>query len=316
MERASSGLKIGLVTSGDRHEAARLEARALDSLWVGGHLASTNPSPEVMVGLSRLVGATERVEVGSAMLILPLYPPALIAKQVADLDRVSGGRVVLGVGVGGEYPQEFRAVEVPLAQRGARANEMMPLLRRLWTGDEVTHRGDHFSIDQVTITPTPLQPGGPPLVVGGRREPAMRRAVTLGDGWFPYLYSPERYAASVATIETLAGESGRDLSSFGWYVWVFLNINADGAEARAQAARSMGATYSQDFGPLIDRVAAAGTVAEVTEKLCRFFDAGARHFVFVPVTGSESPVPTLDRLLSDVVPALRSYADARAVDSV
>ncbi len=113
---ASSRLKIGLVTSGDRHEAARLEARALDSLWVGGHLASTNPSPEVMVGLSRLVAATERVEVGSAMLILPLYPPALIAKQVADLDRVSGGRVVLGVGVGGEYPQEFRAVEVPLAR--------------------------------------------------------------------------------------------------------------------------------------------------------------------------------------------------------
>ena len=312
MEVASSEIEVGLVTSGDRHEAARLEARPVDSLWVGGHLASTNPSPEVMVGLTRLVAATERVKIGSAILILPLYPPALIAKQVADLDRVSNGRLVLGIGVGGEYPQEFRAVGVPLGERGGRANEILPLLRRFWSGEEVTHHGDHYSIEEVTITPTPSQPGGPPLVVGGRKEPAMRRAAMLGDGWFPYLYSPRRYAASVATIKARAAEIHRDLARFGWYVWVFLNIDDDGERAREQAARTIGGTYSQDFGPLIDRVAAAGNVPEVTEKLCEFFDAGARHFVFAPVTGAESSAPTLDRLFSEVLPALQSHAASPA----
>jgi hypothetical protein len=115
----------------------------------------------------------------------------------------------------------------------------------------------------------------------------------------------------VEIITAHAHEIDRDLSSFGWFVWVFLNINQDGERAREQAARAMGGTYSQDFGPLIERVAAAGTVAEVTEKLCGFFDAGARHFVFAPVTGTESPTPTLDLLFSEVMPALRSHADAR-----
>jgi alkanesulfonate monooxygenase SsuD/methylene tetrahydromethanopterin reductase-like flavin-dependent oxidoreductase (luciferase family) len=308
MSERESDVLIGVVTSGAPREAAQLERRALDSLWVGGHLASTNPSPEVIVGLSRLVCATERVLVGSAIVILPLYPPALLAKQIADLDRVAEGRVVLGVGVGGEYPQEFRAVGVPLAERGKRADEMIPLLRELWTARAVNHEGTFFALDDVTIQPAPWQADGPPIVVGGRRLPAMRRAATLGDGWFPYLYSPSRYASSAATITQLAAEHDRDLSGFGWFVWVFVSIEEDGDHAREVAARSLGGTYGQDLRAMIDRVAAAGTVAEVTEKLCAFYDAGARHFVFAPMVEGGDPTRLLDKLFGEVVPALKEHA--------
>ena len=303
-----STIEVGLVPSAGRRNIAELEALPIDSLWAGGHVASRNPSPEAMVGLSRLAALTERVRIGSSILLLPLYPPALIAKQIADLDNATGGRVVLGIGVGGEYPQEFRACQVPISERGRRTNEMIPLIRRLWTAEEISHDGRYYAMEDVRIHPAPVQQGGPPIVVAGRSEAAMRRAATLGDGWFPYLYSPRRYAASVGTVRSAAEEQGRSLAAFGWYVWVFVNIDTDSNTAREQAARSMGGNYNQDFRAMVDNVSAAGTVDEVLEKLKAFHDAGARHFVFSPATAGADPAPVIDRLLGDVVPALREYA--------
>ena len=308
MSGAGNGVKVGLVVGGTAQQVAALEALPVDSLWVGGHIASRNPTPEAMVGLARLAALTERVRVGTSILLLPLYPPALVAKQIADLDRATGGRVILGVGVGGEYPQEFRAMQVPLGERGRRANEAIPLIRRLWTGEPVTHEGRYYPMQDVRIHPAPAQPGGPPIIVAGRQEPAMRRAATLGDGWFPYLYSPRRYAASVETVKHAAAEAGRDLSAFEWCVWVFLNVNPDGRAGREEAARSMGGTYDQDFRQMVDSVAAAGTSEEVAAKVQAFYDAGARHFVFSPATGGADPQPVIDRLVADVLPALWKHA--------
>jgi probable F420-dependent oxidoreductase len=301
-------VRIGLVAGGDARRIAALEDLAVDSLWVGGHVASRNPSPEAMMGLARLAALTERVKVGTSILLLPLYPPALVAKQIADLDHTADGRVILGIGVGGEYPQEFRACQVPMKERGRRTDEMIPLIRRLWTAEEITHEGRYYAMQDVRIHPAPVQVGGPPIVVAGRKEPAMRRAAILGDGWFPYLYSPRRYAASVETVERTAAEAGRDLAAFEWYVWVFLNVNPDGGMAREEAARSMGGTYNQDFAPMVDRVAAAGTPEEVSAKLQAFHDSGARHFVFSPATGGADAQPVIDRLFGDIIPALREHA--------
>jgi alkanesulfonate monooxygenase SsuD/methylene tetrahydromethanopterin reductase-like flavin-dependent oxidoreductase (luciferase family) len=303
-----SDIRIGVVTAGDVGRVRDLEARPIDSLWVGGHISSRNPSPETMVGLARLAAVTERVSVGSSILLLPLYPPALVAKQVADLDRSTGGRLILGVGVGGEYPQEFRAVEVPMEQRGGRTNEIIPLLRKFWTATEVTHHGRYYEMQDVRIHPAPTQPGGPPIVVAGRKDPSMRRAAIMGDGWFPYMYSPRRYAESVQKINNAAEQAGRDLAGFHWCVWIFLNIGPDGDVAREEAARTIGGTYDQDVKAMVDSVAAAGTVEHVTAKLQAFYDAGARHFVFLPVTGGAPEEPVLDRLFAEVLPPLHGHA--------
>jgi alkanesulfonate monooxygenase SsuD/methylene tetrahydromethanopterin reductase-like flavin-dependent oxidoreductase (luciferase family) len=309
MTISGGDIRIGIATGGDATTIRELEGRPIDSLWVGGHIASPNPSPEAMVGLVRLATLTERVTVGTSILLLPLYPPALVAKQIADLDRATGGRVVLGVGVGGEYSQEFSAVQIPVQERGRRTNEMIPLLRRLWTAQDVTHDGRYYPMQDVKIHPPPLQPGGPPIIVAGRKEPAMRRAALLGDGWFPYLYSPRRYANSVTTIRQSAADAGRDLTGFQWCAWVFLNINPNGDTARDEAARTLGGTYNQDFRAMIDSVAASGTATEVTAKLQSFYDAGARHFIFLPATAGADQRPVLDRLFAEVVPALRDHAN-------
>jgi Luciferase-like monooxygenase len=116
-----SGLTFGVVPGAgiDAEHLARLEDLPIDALWMGGHVASPNPSPEVMMALAVLGARTRRVRIGTSILLLPLYAPAIVAKQVADLDNLTGGRVTLGVGIGGEYPGEFRACQVPIG--GARA---------------------------------------------------------------------------------------------------------------------------------------------------------------------------------------------------
>ena len=137
----------------------------------------------------------------------------------------------------------------------------------------------------------------------------MRRAALLGDGWMPYLYSPRRYAASVSRIRQIADEVGRDLRSFEWYAFIFVNIDRDGRRGRQEAARMMGRTYDQDFGPMVDELAAAGTSDEVTEKIERFVVAGVRHFIFLPATTRASDFDATVRILiEDVMPRVRSRA--------
>lgn len=294
--------RVGFVAPASAAEVAELEAAGAASLWVGGHVASVNPSPEPLVWLARLIEQTASAAVGTATLALPLYPPGLLAKQLADLDRASGGRITVGAGVGGEYPSDFDACEVPLAERGARADEMIPLLRRFWTAEPVTHDGPHHSFRDVRIHPAPARPGGPPVVVTGRRGPAIRRAARLGDGWMPYLYSPERYARAARDIHDEAGRAGRDLAGFGWYAYVFTSVADSTAEARKHMLEFLGGTFRQDAEAILDRVAAAGTPDEVAERLEAFAGAGAGHLILCPC--GPDPHATALRLLKDVVPQL------------
>lgn len=297
---------IGFVAPGDFAEAAALDRTpGVDSLWVGGHIASRNPSPEPMAWLAGLAAVTERTVVGSAVVTLPLYPPALIAKQVADVDNASGGRVALGIGVGGEYPQEFAACHVPTKGRGARTDEAVDLMRAFWTGEPVTHEGPVFPMAGVRVHPAPVQRGGPPVLVAGRGDAAMARAARRGDGWMPYMYSPRRYRNSVGTIRALADQAGRDLSGFGWLAYVPVCVDDDSERAVAATAEFLGGTYRQDFTELARHIAAAGTADQVVERLAAYIDAGARHLVLLPTRRGDD---TIARVLGDVAPQLRRTA--------
>lgn len=300
-------LQIGFVTGAGRDEVAALEALAIDSLWVGGHVSAPNPTPEAMVQLARLSALTERVRIGTSILLLPLYPPALVAKQVAELDRASGGRVSLGIGVGGEYEQEFRACGVPVKERGRRTDESIALIRRLWTGEPISHPGPFYPMDDVRIHPAPTQAGGPPIIVAGRKDPAMVRAARLGDGWFPYLYSPRAYADSMQRIRAVAQEAGRDLGGFEWMVFLFANVRDDPAVAKTELVDFLGGTYRQDFRQMLDRVAAAGGVNEVAARVQEYVDLGVRHIVFA-TPGSNDRTAVMQRLLDEVVPRLKPPA--------
>jgi probable F420-dependent oxidoreductase len=299
-----SELSFGFTTGAGREEVEMLEDLPIQSLWVGGHISTPIGAPEAMVKLAQLAAVSRRVRVGTSILLLPLYPPAIVAKQVGDIDQSSGGRVTLGVGVGGEYPEEFRLCGVPITERGKRTDEAIGLIRRLWTAETISHPGPFYPMEDVRILPGPLQKPGPPIVVAGRKEPAMRRAALLGDGWMPYLYSPRAFAASVQRIGEIAGEAGRDLSGFEWMQFLFTTVRDDADQAKAEAAGFLGGTYDQDFRPLVDRVAAAGNAEQVAARIQEYVDAGARHIIFTPATRDDREA-MVRRIVSDVIPRVR-----------
>jgi alkanesulfonate monooxygenase SsuD/methylene tetrahydromethanopterin reductase-like flavin-dependent oxidoreductase (luciferase family) len=284
----------------DRAWLAAVEELPIDSVWQGGHVLPPTGTGEAVTRLALLTAWTERVRVGSAILLLPLYHPVLVAKQLADLDSRSGGRLTVGVGVGGEFPEEFDAVGVPIEARGVRTDEAIDVLRALWSGGPVSHHGEAFSFADVELRPVTrpggagpaMQPGGPPIVVSGRKPAAMRRAARRGDGWLPYLMSPEAYARSVEGVRKEAASIGRDLDGdgFEWLAYLYCSVRADGDRARSDVRSFLGKAYGDKPDEMLHRIAPSGTPDQVAAGLQRYVDAGARHLVISPA----AHVDTLD----------------------
>lgn len=303
----------------DRAWLAAVEELPVESVWQGGHVLPRTGTGEAITRLALLTAWTERVRVGTAVLLLPLYQPVVVAKQVADLDARSGGRVTLGVGVGGELPHEFEAVGVPVAERGARTDEAIEVLRALWRREPVTHHGRFFDLDGVTLEPvvspgdeaSAMQPGGPPIVVSGRKPPAMRRAARLGDGWMPYLVSPDAYARSVETITAEAAAIGRDLAGFEWMVFLYCSVRADGDRARADVASFLGSAYGDKPASMLERIAPAGTPDEVAARLQAYVDAGVRHVVISPAAHDDT-LEVVRLAATEVLPQLQVPVGERA----
>lgn len=285
---------------------AEIERLGAGSFWSPGHIASGRPDPEGVVGVTRLATLTSTATVGTAVLLAPLYHPVLVAKQFAELDRLTDGRVTLGVGVGGEYPAEFRAMGVPIEERGPRTDEAIELIKALWRRPSIDHHGRFWSMERVGIAPPPCRPGGPPVVVAGRKPPAMRRAARLGDGWMPFLFSPDQYRSSVGTIRAEAASAHRALTHFQWLCFLYVSLGDDRQTARNEALEFIGAGQAGDgarFEPLVDRVAAVGTTAEVVARFQQFVDAGVRHLVLLPCS-RDGAVAQARLLMSDVVPEI------------
>jgi probable F420-dependent oxidoreductase len=212
--------------------ARDLELAGFDSLWVSDHVVqpeviespypfaadgkatwpTTTPYLEALVALTAAAAVTERVRLGTAALVLPQRNPILLAKQVASLDALSGGRVALGIGAGW-LREEFDALAMPFQGRGARMEEWITLLRECWTGRPAARSTTHYDLPANTIVlPTPAH--AVPLYVAGHSPAALRRAASLGDGWLaqqeaPAL-DPERLAGEVTTIRAAASAAGRD----------------------------------------------------------------------------------------------------------
>src|ERR1700746_4029780 len=181
-----------------------------DSLWVGDHISFTVAILDPLLQLAQAAVVSRRLTLGTAVYLLPLRSPAPVAKQVATLDHLTEGRLIFGVGVGGEFPKEFELCGVPFNERGARLSEAIPILRSLWSGKPVSHAGGRYpAFDAVAMQPPPRQPGGPPIWFGGRSELALRRTGRLGDGWLAYVVTPEMYAAALEKITAAAAASER-----------------------------------------------------------------------------------------------------------
>ena len=291
-------------------EAAWLEGLGFEYLSVGEHFMRGNPPGSTHAALPLLgvaAGATERIRLLSSILLIPFYHPLVLARMTATLDLASGGRLTLGVGVGGEFPMEFEAAGLNVRQRGRRTNECLAALRRLWTEDSVTVSGRHFNFSDAAINPRPLQEPHPPIWVAGRRDAAMRRAVLYGDGWFPYFYSPERYRGSVERITAMAEEEDRDLSDFQWAFFPYISIYPNEQEAAEVAADALGGRYlyGGDFLNIVRSYCLLGTPETCAERLRQYVDAGARHIVFSVACPREDRVRHIKTIAEEIIPQLK-----------
>jgi probable F420-dependent oxidoreductase len=302
-----SGIRVGagLGRTGDvARNAARLEALGFDTLHTGEHLFFHVPTQSAPIALAVAAGATERIRLVSAVVLLPLYPAAQLAKMASVLDVASGGRLTLGVGVGGEYPPEFRAAGVPVSERGRRSDEALEVMTRLFTGEPVTYAGRWADVDGLALRPPPAQPGGPPIWVAGRKEAAQRRAGRHGAAWMPYLCTPEQVRDGMVTVRAAATEAGRDPDAVEAAAYLWMATDPDGDRARRLARETLGRVYAQDFSRLGHYIV-AGTPAECAARIREYAEAGARHVQLNLACGSDEEPAMLERIAADILPALR-----------
>ncbi len=259
-------------------DAKEAEALGFDFVSTGEHVFFYGPIGNGLISLATAAGATERIKLISTITLVPLYPPALLAKQVAALDRVSNGRFNLGVGVGGEYPKEFEACGVPVRERGARTDEALEVMTRLWCEDDVEFEGRFTHLPGVNLDPKPVQQPHPPIWVSGRSEAAMRRCARYGTGWLPYMYTPEKLAESLSSIDGFAQEAGRR-NPVKPGLFIFFAVHEDRDEAIRMATERLSVQYNQDFSKLVGRYALAGNPEDCVERLLEYVDAGARTVI-------------------------------------
>src|SRR5579875_1243785 len=188
----------------------RAEARGFDSLWLTDRLVSRSIFLEPLTTIAAVAGRTSTMKFGMAVLVLPLRNPVVLAKEIATIDFLSGGRMLPAFGIGGDDLREYEATGGRKEERAARSDEMVALMRRLWREENVSHHGRFYHTTDVTIAPRPLQ-RDLPVWFGGRSEAAFRRTGRLGDGWLASFLTPEEFAHGVTAIKRAAAEAGREL---------------------------------------------------------------------------------------------------------
>jgi probable F420-dependent oxidoreductase len=185
-----------------------LEANGFDSLWLSERL--TGDAPDPVVGLAFAAGRTSKLKLGTSVQVLPGRNPALLAKEWASLDRLSNGRALPAFGLGVANPAEQQAFGVERSERAAWFDEALPLIRRMWTEDDVDHDGPRFSYRALSVRPKPIQQP-PDVWLGGRAKSELRRVGRLGDGWLPSFSTPAEVAAGRVVVEEAAAQDGREI---------------------------------------------------------------------------------------------------------
>jgi len=308
--RLESEIHCGVALSGSsaqavRETAQRVENAGFDSIWVGDHVSFHVPIFDSLTLLSFMAGATERISLGTSVYLMPLRHPTTVAKQVSTLDQLSAGRMLFGIGVGGEFPPEFEACGVPVKERGSRTDEGIDIVRRLWTEDGVEHHGRHFDFGPVTLAPKPVQSGGPPIIVGGRKEPSMRRAGRLGDGYISHMCSAETYRSNLEQIGAFAHEAGREDIPFQTAAFLFTILDSDYGAALDRAAKLLQTIYNVPFKEAAEKYCLLGRPEDCMKQLQRFVDAGCRHFVLTPLMDAGQ---FLDQVEAEVLPGVRELS--------
>jgi alkanesulfonate monooxygenase SsuD/methylene tetrahydromethanopterin reductase-like flavin-dependent oxidoreductase (luciferase family) len=261
--------------------AARAGALGFDSIWVGDSLTA-RPRHEPFTLLSAVAARLPRVEIGTAVLLPALRNPVLLAHQVATLDQIAEGRLILGVGIAADVPNirvEFAAAGVPFDKRVGRMLEGLRLARALWTGKPVDWDG-RWKVERGVIGPTPARVGGPPLWIGGSLPASLERAGRHFDGWLPIAPDAAQWGRQWQEIQAIARAARRDPLALTGAMYLTLSVDEDVTRANARLEAYLERYYGVPAAQTRKRQAGyAGAASGLAEWLQGYVEAGASHLI-------------------------------------
>ena len=277
------------------------EAMGYDSLWTEDRVFHGANFLEPLTLLSWAAANTERIQLGTAVLLLSLRNAPALARQISSMDYLSGGRLNLGISIGGR-PAEYLGLGLKQSERVAHLRESITVLNLLLSGEPVTYSGRFYKLDEATVRPGIARPGGVPLYMGGRVDAVLQRAAEMTNGWIGGPFSPpEDYRTTLDTVHEYARRSGRDIGDLEAGKLVYVSVDDD----KQRALEKLKPFISDYYGQRIDITehGVFGPAEEVIERLRSYSQAGVTMFML--------GVPTLDiahieRIAKDVIPYLQS----------
>jgi alkanesulfonate monooxygenase SsuD/methylene tetrahydromethanopterin reductase-like flavin-dependent oxidoreductase (luciferase family) len=289
--------------------AQKVEQAGLDSVWVGDSLTA-KPRLEPLSTLAAIAAVTRRVRLGTAVLLMALRQPLLLAQTMATVDLISQGRLIIAAGAGGafnhEQKQEWANAGVKASQRGSRLEEMVQIIKGFGSGRPLTFQGRHFDLDSVVMKPQPVQQKGVPILLACHwRAPArdrqVQRAARWADGLISISDTPEEYGRVVQQVRASAAELGRDPDGLEAAMYLTVNLEQDRARASQEAERWLTGYYGANiwgsrWGPF-------GDAERVKDRLAEYIYAGAQSLVVR--FASFEPERQLDIFLDRVAPAFQ-----------
>lgn len=267
--------------------AREAEAAGVDGVFVGDHVTFYGSGSDGLMRLGMIAAVSSKLELQTCVYLLALRHPTPVALQCAMVDQLSGGRLILGVGIGGEDPNEWWACGVDPKTRARRTDESLQILRSLWTQEETTFEGKYYKLQRVRMRPKPYREGGVVLQVGGRSDAALRRAALYADGWTGIWVSTRRFIEAGERIAEFAGQAGRAIPAFERGMQFWMGVDKDKAAARDKVAASMTAFYRLPF-EAFEKYTPYGTPREIAEFIAPYVEAGCRWLNLVVADRAEA----------------------------
>jgi alkanesulfonate monooxygenase len=284
----------------------RAEALGFESLWAWDHvILGVEPSFPILdaIGtLTAIAARTQRIKLGTGVLVLPLRNPTIAAKTLGTLDVISKGRLIVGAAAGW-YAREFDAVGVPFKQRGRLFERNLDILTRLWTEDRVTLQADEFNLREAVMRPRPAQRPRPPVLIGGYVDAVLRRAATKGDGWLTYFYTPEAFTRSWEKVLGYAREAGRDPTTLTATNQLAILVGRSRAETEAPMRHWLETEWDvAAWSESTIEHAIRGSVDECVEQLRAHVATGVHRIILIPYRYEREQVELIAR---EILPRLR-----------
>ena len=263
--------------------AETAERAGYDSVWVGDSITS-KPRLEPLTAMAAIAARTNRVKVGTAVLLNALRHPVHLAHAAATIDNISGGRTVLGLGAGRSnnrmFVDEHSAVGVPIMERASRMEESIRVMRALWTGGPVSNSGEFYPLHDVALEPRPVQPSIPLWISSNWVRRGLDRVAELGDAWITNVPSVDLFDRCWERIEQRAGETGRDPAGIGRCLYISVNLNDDTDAALAEGDQFMRAYYSVPYDVISKQLLCVfGPPRKCIDAIEAYKERGADYFI-------------------------------------